>query len=98
MFKKNLVDIEIEIIKDYEMIQRRAKILMQTCAHISGAGFFYDKKIIQESFKNDLNNNTKLKKVGIWNTILDNFKCALTKKYMNYIFSFQKLHFSYKLS
>ena len=60
IFKKISIDIEIEIIKDHEMIQRRAKILMQTCAHISGAGYFYDKKILKNSLCNDLNNNKKV--------------------------------------
>lgn len=39
-------DIEVEIIKDNEIAPdtRRPKIVMQTCAHVSGAAYFYDPK------------------------------------------------------
>jgi methylmalonic aciduria homocystinuria type C protein len=39
-------NVEVDIIKDYEITPdtRRARILMQTCAHISGAAFFYNPK------------------------------------------------------
>lgn len=37
---------EVDVIKDYEMVpgSRRPKIIMQTCAHVSGAAHFYDPK------------------------------------------------------
>jgi hypothetical protein len=36
---------EVDSIQDYEMTAtRRAKILLQTCAHASGAAYFYQKK------------------------------------------------------
>lgn len=39
-------DIQVEMIKDNEIAPdtRRAKIVMQTCAHVSGAAYFYDPK------------------------------------------------------
>lgn len=39
-------NIEIELIKDYELQPgtRRARVVMQTCAHVSGAAFYYDPK------------------------------------------------------
>ena len=44
-----LDDISIETIKDYDIDPgtRRAKIVMQTCAQISGAAYFYDPKKYQ---------------------------------------------------
>ena len=44
--------IEIDLIRDYELhfATRKAKIIMQTCAHVSGAAYFYDpKKFSEES-------------------------------------------------
>lgn len=40
--------IEIKCIKDYEMeaATRRAKIVMQTCAHVSGAAYYYKQDLI----------------------------------------------------
>ena len=45
MAKENS-NIEIELIKDYELQPgtRRARVVMQTCAHVSGAAFYYDPK------------------------------------------------------
>lgn len=56
---------DIELIKDYEMMpgQRRPKIVMQTCAHISGAAYFYDPKRIENDLLNDEENQHVLKKV-----------------------------------
>jgi hypothetical protein len=49
-------NIEIEIVNDFDMTPgtRRPKIIMQTCAHISGAAFYYNKKLIEEI---EVNNN-----------------------------------------
>jgi hypothetical protein len=39
-------NVHVETIQDFELdpSSRRAKILMQTCAHISGAAYYYDPK------------------------------------------------------
>jgi methylmalonic aciduria homocystinuria type C protein len=52
--EKKFNGISIDLINDYDMTPgtRRAKIVMQTCAHISGAAYFYDKKLIA-SFPNE---------------------------------------------
>jgi len=41
---------EIKIYKDYEIepATRRAKILMQTCGHISGAAYYYSQNLIKD--------------------------------------------------
>lgn len=47
MLEVNGLDkVEIDVIKDYEVspATRRARIIMQTCAHISGAAHYYDSK------------------------------------------------------
>ena len=56
--------VDIDVIKDYEMIPgaRRAKIIMQTCAHVSGAAYFYDKKLIPVDEKKNLHKVTLIKK------------------------------------
>ena len=39
-------DVRVNLIKDFEMdpVSRRARIIMQTCAHVSGAAYYYDPK------------------------------------------------------
>jgi hypothetical protein len=63
LFNKNSVEIEIDLIKDFEMIQRRAKILMQTACHVSGAAYLYDKNLIQEKYNEQGEKTDKPKKV-----------------------------------
>lgn len=43
-------NIEIQAIKDFELDPRtrRAKIVMQTCAHISGAAYLYKASCLQD--------------------------------------------------
>ncbi|CAF0716922.1 unnamed protein product [Brachionus calyciflorus] len=55
---------EIDVIKDFEMMpgNRRPKIIMQTCAHVSGAAYFYDPKKIENDRLNDETNTNLLKK------------------------------------
>jgi hypothetical protein len=52
-----LDDISIETINDYDIDPgtRRARIVMQTCAHISGAAYFYDPK----KYQNELTTPSK---------------------------------------
>ena len=45
------------------MIQRRAKILMQTVCHISGAAYLYDKNLIKEKYNEQGEKTDKPKKV-----------------------------------
>ena len=59
--------VEIESIQDFEMVPgiRRAKIVMQTAAHVSGAAYFYDQKLITQTsvtVSEDLNNNNQVSK------------------------------------
>jgi len=63
LFNKNSVEIEIDLIKDFEMIQRRAKILMQTVCHISGAAYLYDKNLIHEKYNEQGEKSDEPKKV-----------------------------------
>jgi len=63
--KLNLIKqngIEIDLIRDYELhfATRKAKIIMQTCAHVSGAAYFYDPKRFSEetlNLKKKVNNS-----------------------------------------
>ena len=73
-----LDDISVETIKDYDIDPgtRRAKIVMQTCAHISGAAYFYDpKKYQNELMAPGKDPNQPVKKVNF---------------YLNFFFTFSK--------
>ena len=45
--------IQIEALRDFELTPgtRRPKIIMQTCAHVSGAAYFYDPKKLRISLE-----------------------------------------------
>lgn len=47
-FREKNVDIEVDLINDYDMVPgvRRPRIVMQTCAHISGAAYYYNQDLI----------------------------------------------------
>ncbi len=49
--ENGIESIRIKVVKDYEIepATRRAKIVMQTCAHISGAAYFYNQNLIKDS-------------------------------------------------
>lgn len=52
---------EINVIKDYEMVPGscRPKIVMQTCAHVSGAAYFYDPKKFDNNLIHDCEKSYK---------------------------------------
>lgn len=52
---------EIDVVKDYEMVPgtRRPKIVMQTCAHVSGAAYFYDPKSFDHNLIHDCEKSHK---------------------------------------
>ena len=68
--------VEIDVIKDYEMIPgaRRAKIIMQTCAHVSGAAYFYDKKLIPVDEKKNLQKVIFSAKLSVLYNFINFFK------------------------
>lgn len=47
----DIENVEIDAIKDYEISpgSRKARIIMQTCAHVSGAACYYDSKSVDTS-------------------------------------------------
>ena len=52
------------------MVQRRAKILMQTVCHVSGAAYLYDKNLIQEKYNEQDENSNLTKKVNFFLLLL----------------------------
>lgn len=65
-FQERNVDIEVDLINDYDMVPgaRRPRIIMQTCAHISGAAYYYNQDLIAnkqlDSSSNDKQSEKKV--------------------------------------
>ncbi|RNA42486.1 methylmalonic aciduria and homocystinuria type C -like protein [Brachionus plicatilis] len=64
---ENWFAMDVDVIKDYEMMpgSRRPKIIMQTCAHVSGAAYFYDPKNFDYDLVNDAEKSYKKNLMGV---------------------------------
>ena len=69
LFSDKSLQIEIDVIKDYDMTpgSRRPKFVMQTCAHVSGAAFLYNHELLEiYSSQNTQPSNGQEEKVSLF--------------------------------